>query len=397
MLTQGMARRITLDFLKTESGSGVAIAVAALAAVAVANSALSNAYFSLIGAPFTLQFGAFHETRSVLAWVRDGLMAISFFVLGLEVKHEALRGELANPRRLALPITAAAAGLVVPIAIYLLLNLGSGPALEGWPAATGADIAIAMAALALAGPRAPPALRTFLLTITILQNLGAVAISGLLSAESLHLPALGGAATALALMFLLGRWRGAPYLFYGIGFILVWAFILKSGLSTALAGLAAAMAIPIEPRKPHRPGVIEDFVEGLHPYVAYFVLPLFAFTAAGVSFRDLAVSNVASPVAFGTALALAVGKPAGVFGASALLIGLKKARRPTGAGWADILGVSLLCGAGFTLSLYLGQLALEASPAQAQMRLGVVAGSVVSTLAGLAVLAWAQARRPRSG
>ncbi|RAK56594.1 Na+/H+ antiporter NhaA [Phenylobacterium deserti] len=390
-----MARRITLDFLRTESASGVVLAAAALAAVAMANSPLAPRYFEFIGAPFTVQFGAFHETRSVLAWVRDGLMAIFFFVLGLEVKHEALRGELANPRRLALPIAAALGGLLAPAVIYLLLNTGSGPALAGWPATTGTDMAIAMAALALAGPRTPPALRTFLLTIAILQNLGAVAISGVLAGDPVSLPALGGGATALALMFLMGRWRRAPYLFYGLGFILVWAFALKAGLSTALAGIAAAMAVPIEPRKPHRPGVTEDFVEGLHPYVAYFVLPLFAFTAAGVSFRELAVSNVASPVALGTALALAVGKPLGIFGACALLIALKKARRPTGAGWADILGVSLLCGAGFTLSLYLGQLALEASPAQAQMRLGVVAGSVISTLAGLAVLGWARARRLR--
>jgi NhaA family Na+:H+ antiporter len=195
-------------------------------------------------------------------------------------------------------------------------------------------------------------------------------------------------------MGLMGRWRGAPYLFYALGFLLVWAFTLKSGISTSVAGVAAAMTIPLESRKPGRPGVLEDFMESLHPYVAFGILPLFAFCAAGFDFGRLSLGDVFGPVSLGVAAGLLLGKPLGVFGATALMIGLKVARRPMGAGWLELFGVALLCGVGFTLSLFLGELAFPDSAAtQSQVRAGVIAGSLLSTLAGMAVLAWAQARR----
>ena len=403
MLTEAMAKRITLDFLKTESASGLILATAALAAIVLANSPWAHAYFGFIHQPFTIEIGAFTETLPVGDWVKDGLMAVFFFVVGLEIKYEIIKGELANPRRLALPVIAALGGMVGPALIYLAVNAGMagaglpGAAPQGWPVPVATDIAFAIAALAVAGPKLPPNFRVFLLTLAIVDDLGAVGLIGLLFTHHFRIMELLGALLALAGMGLLGRWRRAPYLFYLLGFIIVWGFTLKSGVSTSLAGVAAAATIPLEPRKPGRPGVLEDFMEGLHPYVAFLILPLFAFTAAGFTFRHLGLSDLFGPVTLGVAAGLFFGKQIGVFGATALVIGLKLARRPTGAKWIELYGLSLLCGLGFTMSLFIGQLAfpLSDAAAQAEVRIGVVAGSLASTVAGMAVLAWAQRRRAR--
>lgn len=395
MLTEAMARRITLDFLKTESASGVILAAAAIAAIALANSPWADSYFGFIRQPFTVQLGAFTETLPILNWIKDGLMAVFFFVVGLEIKYEIVRGELANPRRLALPVLAALGGMVGPALVYLAVNSGAGGAPQGWPTPVATDIAFAIAALAVAGPKLAPNLRVFLLTLAIVDDLGAVSLIGLLFTSHFRLMELLGALVALALMGLLGRWRRAPYLFYAVGFVVVWGFMLKSGVSTSLAGVAAAATVPLEPRKPGRPGVLEDFMEGLHPYVAFLILPLFAFSAAGFSLRHMGLSDLFGPIALGVAAGLFFGKQIGVFGASALVIGLKLARRPTGATWVELYGLSLLCGIGFTLSLFIGQLAfpLSDAAAAAQVRIGVVAGSLASMIAGMSVLAWAQSRR----
>ena len=388
-----MARRITLDFLKTESASGLILAACAVVAIVMANSPWAHLYFEFIATPLTIQVGAFKETHTTLDWIKEGLMAIFFFVVGLEIKYEILRGELANPRRLALPIIAALGGMAVPALVYLALNAGPGGSPAGWPIPVATDIAFAVAALAIAGPRLPPTLRVFLLTLAIVDDLGAVLVIGAVFTQDVQWAALGGAAVSLALMALLGRWRAVPYFFYAAAFLLVWAFTLKSGVSTSLAGVAAAMTVPIEPRKPHRPGVLEDFMEGLHPYVAYFILPLFAFSAAGFSLSGEELRVVASPLTLGVALGLFVGKQIGVFGATAAVVGLKLARRPTGATWIELYGVSMLCGVGFTMSLFIGALAFPDDVHAGHVRIGVLIGSLLSAVAGMAVLGWAQARR----
>jgi len=389
-----MAKRITLDFLKTERASGVILALAALAAIAMANSPADGLYFRFLQAPFTIQIGGFAETHPVLDWVKEGLMAVFFFVVGLEIKYEVVRGELANPRRLALPILAALAGMAVPALTYLAFNSGAGGAPQGWPTPVATDIAFAMAALAVAGRRLPPTLRVFLLTLAIVDDMGAVAVIGAVFTAHLRIGALAAALASLALMSLLSRWRAAPYLFYAIGFVVVWGFTLKSGVSTSVAGVAAAMTIPIEPRKPGRPGVLEDFMESLHPYVAYLILPLFAFCAAGFDFGRLTLGDLFGPVSMGVAAGLFLGKPLGVFGAIALICRLKIARRPMGTKWVELFGMSLLTGIGFTMSLFLGQLAFPGGGMeQGQVRAGVIVGSLLSTLAGVGVLRWAQRRR----
>jgi NhaA family Na+:H+ antiporter len=390
-----MARRLTLDFLKTETASGVILASAALLAIVLANSPWAEHYFAFIKHEIPIQIGAFQETKPVYRWIKEGLMAIFFFVVGLEIKHEILRGELSNPRRLALPVLAAIGGMVAPAAVYLLVNASPGGQPHGWPTPTATDIAFALAALAVAGRRLPPSLRIFLLTLAIADDLGAVALIAILFTSQLNLYALGGAIAAIGLMALMSRWKSAPYLFYAACFALAWAFCLKSGVNTSLAGVAAAMTVPIEPRKPGHEGPLKHFMESLHPYVAYLILPLFAFAAAGFSFAGLSFSALLNPIPLGIALGLFLGKQIGVFGFAALVIGLKLARRPTGAKWLELYGVSLLCGIGFTMSLFIGGLAFgpEDAVVQTQVRIGVIAGSILSAVVGMGVLAYAQRLR----
>ena len=390
-----MARRPTLEFLKTESGAGLVLTVAAAAALAMANSHWAPAYFAFVNHPIPVRVGDFAETRTVLGWVKDGLMAIFFLVVGMEIKFEVLRGELASPRRLALPILAALGGMVAPALIYLAMNLGAGGAPQGWPAPTATDIAFALAALAVAAPRMPASLRVFLLTLAIADDLGAVALIGMMFTRTVHWLSLAGAGMTLAALAAVSRWRRAPYLLYAVGFAVVWVFTLESGVNVSLAGIACAITTPVGARRPGQESVLKYFMDSLHPYVAYLILPLFAFTAAGFSFGDLTAVQMTMPMPLGLALALLVGKPLGVFAASALAVVTRLGRRPAGTTWLELLGVSILCGIGFTMSLYIGGLAFPAldALAQSQVRLGVLAGSVASALAGGALMVRAQTLR----
>jgi NhaA family Na+:H+ antiporter len=322
-------------------------------------------------------------------------MPIFFFIVGLEIKHEILRGELSNPRRLALPILAATGGVVIPALVYLLINGGAGGSPRGWPIPTATDIAFALAALAVAGPRLPPALRIFLLTLAIADDLVAVALIAVLFTSDLRFPMLAGAAVTVAVLAAMSRWRTAPYSFWVIGGLLLWGFTLKSGVNTSLAGIAAAFCLPLEPKRPGGVGVLTETMEALHPYVAFFVLPVFAFMAAGFPLGGAAGGDILGPVSLGVAAGLFFGKQIGVFGAAALAIGLKWARRPTGAKWLELYGVSALCGVGFTMSLFIGALAFPAADAalEAQVRAGVVLGSLASVLLGMVVLGISTARR----
>jgi NhaA family Na+:H+ antiporter len=394
-----MARRPTLDFLKTESGAGAILAVAALAALIMANSRWAGAYFTFVDWPIAVRVGDFAQTLPVFGWVKDGLMAIFFLVVGMEIKFEVLRGELSSPRRVALPVLAALGGMIVPALVYLGLNLGSGCAPRGWPIATATDIAFALAALAVAAPRLPASVRVFLLTLAIADDLGAVGLIAILYTAKLHTLALTGAGVALAALAVISRWKRTPFFFYGVGFLLVWAFTLQSGVNTSIAGIACALTVPIGARRPGQESVLKYFMDSLHPYVAFAILPLFAFTAAGFSFWGLSAGAIVAPMPLGIALALLIGKTVGVFGFSVLGVATRIGRRPSGATWAELLGVAVLCGVGFTMSLFIGALAFPAGDAlaQSQVRLGVIAGSVASVLVGGALMAWLQARRTARG
>jgi NhaA family Na+:H+ antiporter len=285
-------------------------------------------------------------------------------------------------------VLAALGGALVPALVYLALSAGLGGPAKAWPATTATDIAFALAALALAGPRLPPTLRVFLLTLAIVDDVLAVILIALLYTHDLRFPMLAGAAATVAVLAAMSRWRTAPYSFWAVGGLLLWGFTLKSGVNTSLAGIAAAFCLPLESKRGTGPGVLAETMEALHPYVAFLILPLFAFTAAG--FRI-------SPQALTGPVSLVLGKQVGVFGATSLAIGLKWARRPTGTKWLELYGLSALAGVGFTMSLYIGALAFPDADGldQAQVRAGVVLGSLASVLLGLAVLGVSAARRAR--
>jgi len=392
-----MSTRSTLEFLKTETGSGLLLAAAALIAIVWANSPWAGAYDAITHHSVAIRVGPFAEEMSVAKWVKTALMPVFFFVVGLEIKHEILRGELSNPRRLALPVLAAAGGVVVPALIYAAINGLPGGHPQGWPIPTATDIAFALAALAVAGPRLPPTLRIFLLTLAIADDLVAVALIALLFTDDLQFPMLAGAAVTVAVLAAMGRWRTAPYSFWALGGLLLWGFTLKSGVNTSLAGVAAAFCVPLEPKRPGGQGVLAETMAALHPYVAFFILPVFAFMAAGFPLGGEAGGAILGTVSLGVAAGLFFGKQIGVFGMAALAIGLKWARRPTGAKWLELYGVSALCGVGFTMSLFIGALAFPAADVlhEAQVRAGVVLGSLASVALGVVVLSISAARRAR--
>lgn len=390
-------RRPTLEFLQTEAGSGLVLGLAALAGVLAANSSLSWAYFEFLHAPFTVQFGSFHRTASVLDWIKQGLMSVFFLVVGLELKYEALKGELANPRRLALPILAALTGMVVPALIYLAINTGQ-PVIPGaWATPTATDIAFALAALATASRRLPASLRIFLLTLAVVDDLGAVGLIGLLFSRDLRPGPLAAVGLTLIGLVGVGRWRSAPFLVYGVGFLLVWVFSIQSGAAPSLTAVLAAMTVPVGARKRSKDGMLQQMLQSLHPYVAYGILPLFAFAAAGFSLKGFSWAVLERPALLGILAGLFLGKQIGVFAMAYLASALKLGRKPTGATWLEIYGVALLCGVGFTMSLFIGGLAFGAqdTAGQSDMRIGVALASLLSGALGMAVLAWAGSKRPR--
>jgi NhaA family Na+:H+ antiporter len=285
--------------------------------------------------------------------------------------------------------------MVAPALVFLAFNMGEGGQPNGWPIPTATDIAFALAALAIAAPKAPAALRVFLLTLAIADDLGAVMLIAILFTSDINLPALGGALAGLAFMVWIGRWKTIPPLLFAAAFLVVWAFTLKSGVNTSLAGVAAALTVPIKPRRDGEEGVLKHYMEALHPYVAYGILPFFAFVAAGFSFSAFPADGILAPLPMGIAMGLLLGKPIGVFGAAALASALKLGQRPSGATWLQLFGVSMLCGVGFTMSLFIGGLAFHDAVTASEVQLGVVAGSVMSVIAGVLTLKFAGRKTAR--
>jgi Na+:H+ antiporter, NhaA family len=327
-----------------------------------------------------VRIGAFKIAKHLLLWINDGLMAVFFFLVGLELKREALDGELSSPAQVVLPALAAAGGMLAPAAIYAWINWGQPLALRGWAIPAATDIAFALGVLSLLGARVPAGLKVFLLTLAILDDIGAIIIIALFYTDGLAGFPLGLAALALAGLFALNRLGVksiAPYLLVGL---VLWASVLKSGVHATLAGVALALFIP---RKAAR-----RLEHDLHPPVAYGVLPLFAFANAGVSLAGVSLASLLAPIPLGIAAGLVAGKTLGVFLVSFAAIKLGVARLPAGASWSSLLGVAILCGIGFTMSLFIAGLAFEgADHAYAvQTRLGILGGSIIAALGGYALL-----------
>jgi NhaA family Na+:H+ antiporter len=377
------------DFLKLESAGGLLLVAAAALALICSNSPLRHAYDDLLKIPVEVRFGSFAVAKPLLLWINDGLMAIFFLLVGLEVKREVIEGELSTPAQVVLPVAAGLGGMVVPALIYLLINRGNGGALNGWAIPTATDIAFALGVLSLLGNRVPVSLKIFLTAVAIADDLGAIVIIALFYTAELSLSMLFLAAMAIAVLIALNMQkvtRIAPYVIVGV---ILWVFVLKSGVHATLAGVAVAFAVPLKATDAQGHAPLHQFEHGLHPWVAFGVLPIFAFANAGVSVAGVTLTALSEPLPLGIAAGLFIGKLVGVCGVSAMLVRLGMARLPDGASWRQLVGVAALCGVGFTMSLFIGSLAFEGPEYFTPLRLGVIAGSTLSGVTGYLFLRFA--------
>lgn len=387
-----VVRRLTFAFLRTEAASAAVLAIATLAALVAANSPWASEYFAALKSTQELRLGPLSLEMTVSAWVKQGLMSLFFLVVGLEIKHEIMRGELSDPRKLATPVAAALGGMAGPVIVYLAMSVGGGAPLDGWPIPIATDIAFALGVLALVGRGLPPSLRVFLLTLAIVDDLGAILLIGALYSGGTDWAMAGAAGLILVVLGLAAQRFRIPAPFWIIAFVKVWWLTVLAGLSTSLAAVAFSLIVPLKTRRQDHQSPLQEAMHDLHPYNAYLVLPLFAFAKAGVSLADLSPAQALAPLVVAIALGLYLGKQAGVLGAVWLVTRLRLGERPAGASWMYIYGVALLCGVGFTMSLFIGTLAFpdDVTERDTQVKLGVLGGSLLSGLTGAAVLALAR-------
>lgn len=374
------------NFMKLESSAGILLILAALAALVASNSFLLDHYKGLLQTPVSVQVGGLEIAKPLILWINDGLMAIFFLLIGLEIKREVLQGELSSLDKAALPIVAAIGGMAVPALVYLGINMGSPESLRGWAIPAATDIAFALGILMLLGSRVPVSLKIFLLAIAIIDDLGAILIIAMFYTSNLSLLALGLAAVGVVALIGLNRSgvkATTPYLLIGL---VIWVCVLKSGVHATLAGVVTALLIPIKGRTAEEQSPLHKLEHDLHPWVAFGILPVFAFGNAGVSLSGIGFADLLAPLPLGIALGLFFGKQLGVFGATLLAVKTGIAKRPKGTSWAQLYGIACLTGVGFTMSLFIGTLAFETDALLDQVRLGVLSGSVLSAVTGAAVL-----------
>jgi NhaA family Na+:H+ antiporter len=377
------------EFLKLESSSGILLVLAGTLAMVAANTMLAGWYEALLSTPFKIQLGAFKLDKPLVIWVNDLLMAIFFLLVGLEIKREVVMGELSDPAKVALPAIAALGGMVVPAGIYAWINWGDPVGVRGWAIPSATDIAFALGVLSLFGERVPVGLKIFLMTLAVLDDLGAIVIIALFYTSDLSVEALMFAGLAIAGLLALNRFgvvRIAPYILVGL---VLWVCVLKSGVHATLAGVVTALLIPARnPAHPSHPPLTR-LEHALHPWVAFGILPVFAFANAGVSLEGLSITDLLQPIPLGIMLGLFVGKQLGVFSFAWLAVKLGLARLPSGVDFKQVYAVAIICGIGFTMSLFIGMLAFENTSAGEVIstdKLGVLAGSFISAMVGYAVL-----------
>jgi NhaA family Na+:H+ antiporter len=392
-----MVFSIIRGFLKLEFAGGVILFAAAALAVAVSNTPLDRFYDWFLNIPVEIRIGALHIAKPMLLWINDGLMAVFFFLIGLEIKREFLEGKLSTISQVSLPAVAAIGGMVVPAGIYAFINMGDPENLNGWAVPAATDIAFALGILALLGDRVPSSVKVLLTAIAIFDDLGAIILIAVFYTDQLSFSSLVFGFAALAILAVLNMRNVVqigPYVVVGI---IMWVCVLKSGVHATLAGVALAMAIPLRATDAYGRSPLRHLEHGLHRWVAFGILPLFAFANAGVTFEDIGLGSFVEPVKLGISTGLFIGKQVGIFGALWLMIGWGLARMPEGANWAQLYGVSLLCGIGFTMSLFIGGLAWEHSDFDAPIRLGVITGSILSAVFGSVILHFGAVKRPLSG
>ncbi|MFZ5710144.1 MAG: Na+/H+ antiporter NhaA [Pseudomonadota bacterium] len=384
-------KNMILRLLRHEAAGGVLLIVAAVAALFVANSGLNPGYQAFLRSKLSILVNGEGLSKPLILWINDGLMVLFFFLIGIELKREMLEGRLKNPRDVMLPGLAAAGGMAAPALAYALINWGSPETLGGWAIPAATDIAFAVGVLALLGRRVPPGLKIFLLTLAILDDLGAILVIALFYTAELKLGYLGAALLPLAGMALMNRagaHRVAPMLLLGA---VLWMLVLKSGVHPTLAGVVTAFFVPIRDRFGKSP--LHSLEHALSPYVAFGVLPLFAFANAGIVLDGLSIRDVLAPVPLGIVAGLVIGKQAGVFGITWVLVKTGWARLPEGVTWTHLYGVACLAGIGFTMSLFIGSLSFADPALMNEVRLGVLSGSALSAVVGFAVLRMVSAPR----
>lgn len=376
------------DFLKLEAASGIILMFAAVAAMIIANSPFVPYYDMLLNIPVQVSIGSFEIAKPLLLWINDGLMALFFFLVGLELKREFLEGDLSKPGQVTLPAIGALGGMLVPALCYVAFNYNDPEAINGWAIPTATDIAFALGILSVIGSKVPLQLKVFLTSLAIFDDLGAIIVIALFYTDQLSMLSLIFSAVILTILFIMNK-RGvtstAPYIFLGI---VLWVAVLKSGVHATLAGVVLAFFIPMKGEE-GEPSPLKSLEHNLHSLVAFIILPVFAFANAGISFAGIGVEQVMAPVPLGIIVGLIVGKQLGVFGFCFIAIKLGWAQLPTNVNLRLLYGAAILCGVGFTMSLFIGSLAFEQGNSGNlifQDRLGIVIGSLISGVFGYFVI-----------
>lgn len=385
-------------FIKKDSSVGIILMVATVLAMIFANSPLHVIYDFILDTPLEVRLGRhIHIAKPLLLWINDGLMAVFFFLIGLEVKREVLVGQLSSRAQIVLPGVAAVGGMIVPAIVYVMLNAGNSSALNGWAIPAATDIAFALGILALLGDRVPASLKIFLLALAIMDDLGAIVIIAIFYSGDISMTMLILSSICLAILIVLNRLKVeniAAYIWVGV---FLWIFVLKSGVHATLAGVALAFLIPLKSKKDPTHSPVEHLEHALHPWVSFLVLPIFAFANAGIPLSGMGLSDLFQPVPLGIMLGLTVGKLIGVYGFSMAAIKMGIAKIPEKANQQHLFGVAALCGVGFTMSLFIGGLAFEhvggdAASYLTTHRIGILSGSLIAGVSGYLILMFASSK-----
>ncbi|WP_303720727.1 Na+/H+ antiporter NhaA [Malonomonas rubra] len=376
------------SFFKKESTAGILLIFSAIFAIILANTPLANYYELLINTPVAVQIGKLEIAKPLLLWINDGLMAVFFLLVGLELKREMLQGELSQLSNVILPGIGAIGGMLVPAAVYLLFNYQNQTAAQGWAIPAATDIAFALGVLSLLGSQVPTSLKVFLTSLAIFDDIGAILIIAIFYTANISFSALLIATTCLILLFIINRigvHERAPYFVIGM---IMWVALLKSGVHATLAGVLLALFIPIKPDKEHAESMLHELEHELHGLVAFVILPLFAFANSGINLANVGLDYLLHNVPLGIACGLFFGKQIGIFSFCWLGIKLNLTRLPQGMSWTSLYGIALLCGIGFTMSLFIGSLAFEETGTNQLFdeRLGIIIGSLLSGIVGYLVL-----------
>lgn len=381
------------EFMKKESSAGILLIFVTILALFLQNSFMTDFYTNFLHTPVEIRFGKLHIAKPLLLWVNDGLMAVFFFLIGLEVKREVMEGHLSSLKQITLPGIAAVGGMVVPALVFIFFNKGDDFAMNGWAVPTATDIAFALGILSLLGPRVPLSLKIFLMALAIIDDLGAIVIIALFYTSELSTASIVIATAALIILFIMNRMDVAIKSAYIVVGVILWVSVLKSGVHATLAGVALAFMIPLnsKDKKGNSFSMSKEMEHDLHYWVAFAILPLFAFVNAGVDLQGISLEEMAGPVPLGIMLGLFIGKQVGVFGFSWLAIKMGVASLPKESNWTMLYGVSVLTGIGFTMSLFVDTLAYNDTQLYHYAdKLAILIGSFLSAIVGYLILRMAK-------